>query len=80
MATGDKRDTSRIAEIKKQIQDLQFEMDEILDKYLGEDEGQFHKVGYWDCDSSPIGVCVYHKLKDQASDQCIYCGEPHERK
>lgn len=80
MSVGDKKDIARIAEIKKQIQGLRFETDEILDKYLGEGEGQFHKVGCWGCKSSPIGVCVYHRVLDPASDQCIYCGEPNERK
>ena len=81
MSVGDKKDTVRIAEIKKQIQDLNFETDKIVDKYLGEGEGQFHKVGYWECKPlSPIGVCIYNKGLDPALDQCIYCGNPHERK
>lgn len=73
-------DTNRIEEIKRQRLDLQFEMDSILDKYLGEDEGQWHRVGYWECPTSPIGVCVYHRMNDPHSDRCIYCGHPSERK
>lgn len=78
--TNEKSDAERIAKIKAEIQKLQFETHDILDKYLGEDEGQWHKVGYWDCKNSPVGVCVYHFMNDRASDRCIYCGEPHERK
>ena len=80
MSAGDKKDIAKIAEIKKQIQDLQFETDKILDKYLGVGEGQFHMVGYWECETSPIGICVYNEGLDPALDRCIYCEYPHERK
>ena len=74
------KDTKRIGEIRREITELQLEREMILDHYLGEGEGQDHRVGVWNCEKSPIGVCVYHRFKDRASDQCIYCGEPHERK
>ena len=73
-------DSERITEIKKEIDDLLFEQDSILDKHLGEDEGQWHKVGTWKCNESPIGFCVYHPFKDPALDNCIFCHEPNERK
>ena len=34
----------------------------------------------WDCDESPVGLCVYDTYRDQAKDQCIFCGDPLERK
>jgi hypothetical protein len=52
----------------------------ILDKHLGEDEGQWHWVSEWDCDKSPVGLCVYNPFEDRAKDFCIYCGNPNERK
>lgn len=73
-------DKERTTEIKKEIAALVYEQDQILDKYLGEGEGQWHKVGYWECDTSPIGVCVYNPFNDKALDNCIYCHSPHERK
>ena len=40
------------------------------------------KLGHmmWDCDSSPFLFCAYNVVKDPAKDQCIFCGEPEERK
>ena len=40
----------------------------------------FHEIGEWDCDKSPLGLCVYDKVNDPALDDCIFCHEPHERK
>lgn len=73
-------DTRLIAQYANKLQDIRMAQDGILDKYLGEGEGQFHRIGNWVCSASPIGVCIYHRFKDTASDQCIICGEPQERK
>ena len=73
-------DVERVTEIKKKIQDLRFEMDDILDKYLGEGEGQCHKIGTWECEDSPVGFCVYNPFEDKRLDNCIYCHKPNERK
>ncbi len=53
---------------------------EVLDEHLGEGEGQFHWVSYWDCKKSPVELCVYNPSLDRAKDNCIFCGEPNERK
>lgn len=29
---------------------------------------------------NPTGYCVYDELEDPASDSCLYCGDPYERK
>ena len=34
----------------------------------------------WDCETSPVGICVYNDLDDPAHDHCLYCEEPEERK
>jgi hypothetical protein len=43
----------------------------------------FHKTGdhelSWDCPTSPIGTCVYNTYK-YATDDCVFCHEPLERK
>ncbi len=71
-------------ELCKKIQrkrlELKWEIDSILDEHLGEGEGQWHIVGGWDCEKSPIGLCIYNPFKDPAKDSCIFCGGPHERK
>lgn len=72
-------DHVRVSEIKIELSRLKMEQDDILDKYLGEDEGQFHKIGYWTCSQSPVGFCVYKPVIDKALDDCIYCHHPHDR-
>lgn len=73
-------DAQLLAQYANKLQDIYMAQNEILDKYLGEGEGQDHRLGSWPCTESPVDVCVYHRFKDPASDQCIYCGEPQERK
>lgn len=34
----------------------------------------------WRCNDSPIGWCVYNHFDDPAHDNCVFCGEPEERK
>lgn len=34
----------------------------------------------WECEDSPIGICVYSDLEDPIHDFCLYCGQPEERK
>jgi hypothetical protein len=38
------------------------------------------EIGHWDCDLSPIGVCVYDGWSDSIHDHCLYCDGPEERK
>jgi hypothetical protein len=35
---------------------------------------------YWECPESPTGHCVYDRYEDPAHDNCIFCGDPEERK
>jgi hypothetical protein len=37
------------------------------------------KLG-WECATSPTGYCVYNEEIDPASDDCVYCHQPEERK
>ncbi len=78
---GHMPDREKIFDIKRKIAVLVAEGNAILDKYLGEDEGQFHKVvTTWECPESPFGLCVYNLVLDRAKDDCIYCHHPYERK
>ena len=73
-------DGERIQNLKKKIREIEFDIDDILDKYVGEDEGQWHRVSmFWECTESPVGYCVYTKWEDPLSDNCVYCHQPHER-
>lgn len=38
-------------------------------------EGNLYEGEYWDCDLSPFGYCIYNEDCD-----CIFCGEPEDRK
>ena len=38
------------------------------------------EIGHWDCDFSPIGICVYDGYEDPIQDNCLYCNYPEERK
>lgn len=74
-------DKEKIVNIKHKISGLVDKGNAILDKHLGEDEGQFHRVVInWNCDESPVGLCVYNLTVDPAKDDCIYCHQPYERK
>lgn len=38
-------------------------------------------IGFtWECEKSPIGLCIYNSYKDGAHDFCLICGDPEERK
>ena len=34
----------------------------------------------WDCEESPVMLCVYDSNRDRAMDQCVFCGLPDQRK
>jgi len=40
----------------------------------------FSVVGTWNCDKSPCGLCCYHHYVDPVHDECVFCGNPEERK
>jgi len=48
----------------------------------GRHDGKYTVIGshIWECENSPIGVCVYCPLDDRAHDNCLFCGDPEERK
>ena len=58
------------------------EIHRILDAVVPEKYTHICKLGPsgWECAESPVGLCVYDTIMDRAMDQCIFCGEPEERK
>lgn len=36
--------------------------------------------GHYDCDDSPTGNCIYDGFEDPCLDECLFCGQPDERK
>lgn len=74
----------RIMDLHKGITTLEGEIKSIICPHV-EEGGDLWFVDYvcmptWDCKESPVGWCVYNKYKDPALDNCIFCGEPYERK
>lgn len=52
---------------------------EILDVVLQDfDYESIYEGDCWDCHLSPVGHCIY--TDDFGEPQCIFCGEPEERK
>ncbi len=71
--------------IKETIKSLQYSIgileSQIL-KLAGWNPGgqRWSVVGTWDCPKSLCGLCCYDHYKDSLHDQCVFCGEPSERK
>jgi len=36
--------------------------------------------GAWGCEKSPTNLCWYDDQTDPSWDECLFCGDPHERK
>jgi hypothetical protein len=66
------------------VQEFFDQIDQYKDKMQPHLRDQFRKndleVGTWDCEPSPIGVCVYDLENDPICDHCLFCGDPDERK
>ena len=54
----------------------------ILNEVVPEKYTHICKLGpsVWACNESPVLLCVYDTIEDPAMDQCIFCGDPEERK
>jgi hypothetical protein len=68
-----------IQEKRELIAHLRNDIDDIVKKHFPEYHEFFHRLGTWDCKDSPIFICIYD-MDDTAQNNCIFCGEPHERK
>ena len=74
-------DKELIKSKREDAHSIEFEIEQIVDKYMDEGEGQWFAIDtLWGCDKSPFGWCAYHIIDDRAHDHCIYCHEPQERK
>ena len=71
-----------IIDAGKEIDEINHEIEAIYEKYIPEGSSAWeYRIGtFWECDSSPFGLCMYHQMFDPCWDNCIFCGEPHERK
>lgn len=68
---------------------IEGDFNQIINKHAGHlipDDGESlifcdYTIGFtWECETSPIGLCIYNSYKDGAHDCCLLCGAPEERK
>ena len=75
---------ARIEDLSTHIDLLKCKMKEILEEAAGDKLTEplfmYTCKPVWHCDDSPIGWCVYNHFDDPAHDNCVFCGEPEERK
>ena len=77
-------DKEKLEELEKNmhnaIEEYEDYQEEMLQKYCEGHNVEDLTIGDWKCDNSPLGVCVYDDCEDRCHDNCIFCGEPNERK
>ena len=65
-----------IDRLKRKKEELE---DEILQEVIKDfDYESIYEGDYWECHLSPVGHCIY--TDDFGEPECIFCGEPEERK
>lgn len=68
----------------KNVSKLTIALEEMGTIYAFSHINSWHHIQWpmsgWPCGNSPWEVCVYDDRKDSAHDNCIYCGNPEERK
>lgn len=69
------------AECDDAIQDIEFLKSRIVRNVFPEFDWMYQVISReWECSTSPVGYCVYDIVEDPAHDDCLFCGEPEERK
>ncbi len=55
---------------------------EVASEALGRGQDGCEGGDVWECEDekNPIGMCVYDGYQDPCWDECLFCGEPYERK
>lgn len=65
----------------RQIDLLHYEIIKIAESAISDFHFLDHKVStFWDCEESPIGMCIYELDIHGHAEQCRYCNMPEERK
>ena len=69
---------------QEKVQDAQnhlLAVNKRITTYVQERQGRNHIVTHeWGCKESPYWTCVYDDHLDPMHDECIFCGDPEERK
>lgn len=69
----------KIEKLNEEKYRIELEIEEVVKSAIP-GFGMWNTIGTWDCENSPIGVCVYNHIEDPALDDCLFCGGPDERK
>ncbi len=73
-----KEEADSIYEVLKRLSTRKKHVDiEKLEKITGRED---LVIGTWKCKRSPIGICAYDSEQDPCLDDCVFCGNPDERK
>jgi len=80
-----KQAEQRIQDSENEIAQIGQERDKAVVKLLNEKLGTTYESdditeGYWECPTSPTAKCVYDEAEDGCHDNCLFCGDPEERK
>ena len=69
----------QIDKLREQKRELDYKIDELATSVMPEFSFE-HKIGTWECEDSPLGLCVYNHFEDRCWDNCLFCHQPDERK
>lgn len=72
-----------VEQLDKGIKDEENKAKEEIVRLIGpayELDWQDLALGYWECSGSPTGHCIYDTAEDPMKDECLFCGDPSERK
>lgn len=69
-------------QLDKGIQEAEGKAKEEVIRLMGRDDLDWQDLalGYWECADSPTGHCIYDTAEDPMKDECLFCGDPSERK
>ena len=72
----------RVDEANKNKKIAETDLESWIQKYCEDVFGEgVYELGGWECEDSPLDLCIYETSKDKYNDPCcIFCGGPEERK
>lgn len=71
----------RLRQIRQEIDLLRSEVNAIAEACIPDFSFLDHRVSlFWECDASPVGMCVFNLDENGRTTECRYCGDPEERK
>lgn len=71
---------ARIIEMQRQIDALRSDINRIAESHIDDFNFMSHRVStFWDCEKSPIGMCVFELDREGRTLNCRYCGEPDDK-